>query len=54
MTTAKRSSIDEKFKQCQESMNKITVEVDNETKLKLYSLFKQATVGTCNSPKPGI
>ncbi|KAK3750192.1 hypothetical protein QZH41_015415, partial [Actinostola sp. cb2023] len=25
----------------------------NEAKLKLYALFKQATVGQCNAPKPG-
>jgi len=28
--------------------------VDNETKLKLYSLFKQSTQGQCTQPKPGI
>jgi peroxisomal 3,2-trans-enoyl-CoA isomerase len=31
-----------------------TTEVNNETMLKLYSLFKQATVGDCNIPKPGM
>ena len=28
--------------------------VDNETKLKLYSFFKQATVGKCNTSKPSM
>jgi len=28
-------------------------EPDNETKLKIYGLFKQATVGPCNTAKPG-
>ncbi|KAL2915194.1 acyl-CoA binding domain-containing protein 6 [Polyrhizophydium stewartii] len=27
---------------------------DNETLLKLYSLFKVATVGRCNTPRPGL
>ena len=26
----------------------------NDVKLKLYALFKQATVGPCNTPKPGM
>ncbi|OQR99821.1 enoyl-CoA hydratase/isomerase family, partial [Thraustotheca clavata] len=27
---------------------------DNQTKLQMYALFKQATEGKCNSPKPGM
>lgn len=26
----------------------------NDFKLKLYALFKQATIGPCNTPKPGM
>ncbi|CAD5111462.1 DgyrCDS773 [Dimorphilus gyrociliatus] len=54
LTVARRSSLDDHFKQSQDSLNKVTVDVDNDTKLKLYSLFKQATIGTCNAPKPGM
>lgn len=31
-----------------------SVQVDNETKLKLYALYKQATSGICSTPKPGL
>jgi len=30
------------------------IKLSNEQKLQLYSFFKQATVGTCNAPKPGF
>ena len=30
------------------------VELDNETKLKLYALYKQSTKGICSTSKPGL
>ncbi|EDO31824.1 predicted protein [Nematostella vectensis] len=34
-------------------VNTLKEDPGNEAKLKLYALFKQATVGPCDSPKPG-
>ncbi|CAF1234791.1 unnamed protein product [Rotaria sp. Silwood1] len=31
-----------------------SIQVDNETKLKLYALYKQATSGVCSTAKPGL
>ena len=44
-------------KQFDEAKDKITTlkeEPSNEIKLKIYALFKQATVGKCNTKKPGM
>jgi len=44
-------------KQFEEAKDKITTlkeEPSNEIKLKIYALFKQATVGKCNVKKPGM
>jgi peroxisomal 3,2-trans-enoyl-CoA isomerase len=38
----------------QTRVQELREEPDNDTKLKLYALYKQATVGTCTVPKPGI
>jgi len=35
-------------------LKKMTDDPGNDTKLKLYALFKQATSGPCNIPKPGV
>jgi peroxisomal 3,2-trans-enoyl-CoA isomerase len=46
------SSMD--FETAKSRLESSSVEVDNETKLKLYGLYKQATVGVCSTPKPGL
>lgn len=42
------------FEKAQEQLKLLKNDPGNETKLKLYALFKQATEGPCNSPKPGM
>ncbi|NXG71449.1 ECI2 isomerase, partial [Baryphthengus martii] len=42
------------FEKAQEQLKLLKEDPGNETKLKLYALFKQATEGPCNSPKPGM
>ena len=52
-----RSSTSEataEFDKAKSRLESSAVEVDNENKLKLYALFKQATNGTCSTPKPGL
>jgi peroxisomal 3,2-trans-enoyl-CoA isomerase len=46
------SSID--FEKAKSSLESSAIQVDNETKLKLYGLYKQATTGVCSTPKPGL
>ncbi len=48
----KSSSID--FERAKSRLESSSVEVDNETKLKLYGLYKQSTAGICSTPKPGL
>ncbi|CAG2100304.1 unnamed protein product [Medioppia subpectinata] len=40
------------FSSAQERVQKLKSEPSNDVKLKLYALFKQSTVGECNTPKP--
>ncbi|KFR08016.1 hypothetical protein N306_15120, partial [Opisthocomus hoazin] len=42
------------FEKAQEQLKLLRKDPGNETKLKLYALFKQATEGPCNSPKPSM
>ncbi|XP_048364332.1 enoyl-CoA delta isomerase 2-like isoform X2 [Sphaerodactylus townsendi] len=44
----------EDFEKAQEQLKKLKTDPGNEVKLKLYALFKQATKGSCNTPKPGM
>ncbi|PNI62965.1 ECI2 isoform 4 [Pan troglodytes] len=44
-------------KDFENSMNQVKLlkkDPGNEVKLKLYALYKQATEGPCNMPKPGV
>lgn len=34
--------------------NSKSIDIDNNTKLYFYSLFKQATIGNCNTERPSI
>lgn len=45
---------DTAFNKAKDRLNTLKDDPENETKLKLYALFKQATVGKCNVPKPGM
>lgn len=48
------NDIDNQFEDAKSRVNKLRSEPENDSKLKLYALFKQSTVGRCNSPKPGM
>ncbi|XP_077982955.1 enoyl-CoA delta isomerase 2-like [Glandiceps talaboti] len=45
-------AIDTEFQGAKDKLNTLTEDPGNEVKLKMYALFKQATVGKCNAPKP--
>ncbi|XP_019897127.1 enoyl-CoA delta isomerase 2, mitochondrial isoform X2 [Esox lucius] len=44
----------EQFNHAKGQMGKLKNDPGNEVKLKIYALFKQATQGPCNTPKPGM
>uniref|UniRef100_A0A8C5RXL2 Enoyl-CoA delta isomerase 2 n=1 Tax=Laticauda laticaudata TaxID=8630 RepID=A0A8C5RXL2_LATLA len=44
----------EDFEKAKEQVNLLQDEPSNDIKLKLYALYKQATVGSCNIPKPSM
>ncbi|NWR68748.1 ECI2 isomerase, partial [Centropus unirufus] len=54
MTAATMQASQEDFEKAQEQLKLLKNDPGNETKLKLYALFKQATEGPCNSPKPSM
>ena len=45
---------DAEFKEAKEKVSSLKEDPGNDVKLKMYALFKQATVGACNAPKPGM
>lgn len=48
------ASHDAEFNKAKERLNSLKEDPGNEVKLQMYALFKQATVGKCNAPKPGM
>lgn len=44
----------EAFNTAAEEVKNLAASPNNEELLKLYSLYKQATVGDCNTPAPGM
>ncbi|KAJ8277026.1 hypothetical protein GJAV_G00070630 [Gymnothorax javanicus] len=44
----------EDFNHAKAQLNTLKKDPGNEVKLKIYGLFKQATLGPCNTPKPGM
>lgn len=44
----------ERFNKAVKDLNTLPEEPPNDVKLKLYALYKQATVGRCNVSKPGV
>ncbi|NWR95215.1 ECI2 isomerase, partial [Furnarius figulus] len=54
MTAANMQVSQKDFEKAQEQLKLLKNDPGNETKLKLYALFKQATEGPCNAPKPGM
>ena len=47
------SSLQEKFAQAQQDVNGLSRRPDNDTMLKLYALYKQATKGDATGDAPG-
>ena len=48
------SDLDSRFDAAVENSKTLPERPDNETMLKIYSLFKQATVGDVNTKRPGF
>ena len=48
------AELDERFTKASEEVKELPERPDNETLLKLYSLFKQGTKGDISGPVPGI
>ncbi|XP_061570020.1 enoyl-CoA delta isomerase 2, mitochondrial [Cololabis saira] len=44
----------EQFEQAKSKLSALKNDPGNEVKLKIYALFKQASTGPCNTPKPGM
>ncbi|XP_041670596.1 enoyl-CoA delta isomerase 2-like [Cheilinus undulatus] len=44
----------EQFEQAKGKLSTLKNDPGNEVKLQIYALFKQATQGPCNTPKPGM
>lgn len=42
------------FEKALNQVNKLRSEPENDSKLKLYALYKQSTIGPCNVKKPGM
>lgn len=48
------SEIEQRFGRAATYLQSVVSELDQKTLLSFYGLYKQATVGPCNIPKPGI
>lgn len=48
------SDLSEQFKQAQDDVTSLSERPDNNTLLKLYALYKQATEGDVSGDKPGM
>ncbi|XP_031830365.1 acyl-CoA binding protein 1 [Nomia melanderi] len=46
-------SLNEKFNKAAEEVKELSSQPSDVDMLELYSLYKQATVGDCNTPRPG-
>lgn len=47
-------SLDEKFNKVAEEVKELASQPSDADLLELYALFKQATVGDCNTERPGM
>ena len=48
------SDLDARFQQASVEVTQLSQAPDNLAKLKLYALYKQATVGDCTGSRPGM
>lgn len=44
----------EQFEEAKSRLSSLKQDPGNDVKLKIYALFKQSTLGTCNTPRPGM
>lgn len=51
--TLSLSSLQDRFAQAQQDVNSLSERPDNDTMLRLYGLFKQATIGDATGQPPG-
>ncbi|XP_071484811.1 enoyl-CoA delta isomerase 2-like [Diadema antillarum] len=51
--TALFAATDSEFSAAKDRLGTLKEDPGNDVKLQIYALFKQATVGKCNTPKPG-
>jgi len=49
-----KSECEQKFERAATYLQSLVTELDQKTLLTFYGLYKQATVGACNTPKPGM
>lgn len=49
-----RQDLKQAFEQASLFIRSAQLSASQEEQLELYALFKQATIGPCNSPKPGF
>ncbi|KAK1116452.1 hypothetical protein QLX08_006005 [Tetragonisca angustula] len=47
-------SLDERFNKAAEEVKELSAPASDADLLELYSLYKQATVGDCNTTRPGM
>ena len=47
------SDLHDRFAQAQQDVNRLTERPDNDTMLRLYALYKQATQGDASGDQPG-
>lgn len=47
-------SLDEKFNSAATAIKELAAQPEDEDLLELYALFKQSTVGDCNTDRPGM
>lgn len=48
------SDLDTKFTDAAQAVTKLSKEPENDEKLMVYALYKQGTVGDCNTERPGM
>ncbi len=47
-------SLSKEFENAKSSLELLKNDPGNDAKLKLYAFYKQASIGNCNTPKPGF
>ncbi|RXG52987.1 Enoyl-CoA delta isomerase 2, mitochondrial [Armadillidium vulgare] len=54
ISSVQLSSLQQQFEEAKAKLNSLAEDPGNETKLKLYGLFKQSTEGPVTSKRPGL